>query len=371
MYQISLRPRDTYSHWRALAEYWRVSAGAKQKLEWIIFYHTVGRKNASVTAAYFGISRKTLHKWLKRFNPSLIQSLEEQSRAPHQTRSWEVAPEQEERIIALRNGHLKYGKQKLKLLYQKQYQEKVSTWKIERVIRKHRLYPDPQEQQRQLKRRRKRQAQPKIRINKLKIGLTQAWPGTVWHTDSIILWWYGQKRVIFTALEEKTKLGFARVYPNHSSRTAKDFLERLVYLSDGDLRIIHSDNGSEFAGEFTKACQQLGIWQVYNRPRTPKDNPALERFNWTVQDEWLSLSEVGLDEIPAANLDLTAWLLEYNNQRPHAALDYQTPIEYANEHYFKVLPMWPARTIPLPYLVQYQKKARWIRDGRQDSSTKD
>lgn len=79
--------------------------------------------------------------------------------------------------------------------------------------------------------------------------------------------------------------------------------------------------------------------------RTPQDNPALERFNWTVQDEWLALSEIGLDEIQEANQDLTEWLIEYNAHRPHQSLDYQTPIEYACKHYFKVLPMTPASTV--------------------------
>jgi transposase InsO family protein len=53
---------------------------------------------------------------------------------------------------------------------------------------------------------------------------------------------------------------------------------------------------------------------------------------------------VGLDEIKEANQDLTEWLIEYNFNRPHQSLDYLTPIEYANKHYFKVLPMTPAST---------------------------
>ena len=107
---------------------------------------------------------------------------------------------------------------------------------------------------------------------------------------------------------------------------------------------MHSDNGSEFAGEFEKACAQMNIKQIYSRVKQPKDNPALERFNRTLQEEWLELSEIGLDKIPEANLDLTQWLIEYNFNRPHQSLDYLTPIEYAHLHYFKVLPMYPART---------------------------
>ena len=71
---------------------------------------------------------------------------------------------------------------------------------------------------------------------------------------------------------------------------------RLIYLSDASIAVMHSDNGAEFAGEFERACTSLKIQQVYSRVRQPKDNPALERFNRTLQEEWLAYSGVGLDE---------------------------------------------------------------------------
>ena len=149
--------------------------------------------------------------------------------------------------------------------------------------------------------------------------------GFLWHIDAIIIWWYGVRRVIFTALEEATKIAFVRVYKTNSSNFSKDFLLRLVYLVDGKVSYVHSDNGAEFEGSFSEARKDLNLSQIYSRSHTPKDNPALERFNWTVQDEWLSLSETRLDDIDDANKDLTNWLIEYNNLRPYETLDYQTP----------------------------------------------
>lgn len=316
-----------------------LSEKAQLKLEWMIFYYTIGGKNAKETAKHFGLSRKTLHKWLKRFNERNLKSLEEISRVPHQSRRWEVTREEEERVIFLRKKHLKYGKKKLRVIYRREFKQEISTWKIERVVRKHNLYPDPLARKKYLKQR--KNLKPKLRINRLsKVDKF----GFLWHIDAIIIWWYGVRRVIFTALEEATKIAYARVYNTNSSGFAQDFLERLEYLAKGKVEIIHSDNGSEFEGAFEKACLKLDILQAYSRPKTPKDNPCLERFNWTVQDEWLSLSEVGLDDVNEANKDLTQWLVEYNSYRPHEALDHQTPLEYAQEHYFKVLPMWSAST---------------------------
>lgn len=334
--------KDKYSIWREVAQSLNLSFGARLRLEWIIFYQTVGKGNVLKTAKHFGIFRKTLHKWLKRFDERNLKTLEEMSRAPVKRRSWEVTFREQERIIALRKTHLKYGRKKLKVLCEKEYQEEISTWKIERVIRTYKLYPDRQAYAKLIKKRAKARTNPKVRIQEV---TKQERFGFLWHIDAVILWWYGTRRVIFTALEELTKIAYARVYFTNKSGYAQDFLKRLMYLVEGKVELIHSDNGSEFEGAFKKACLTLNVEQVFSRPRMPEDNPCLEKFNWTLEDEWLALSEVGLDDIQEANKDLTNWLVEYNNYRPHESLDYLTPLEYAQKHYFKVLPMWSASTL--------------------------
>ncbi len=320
-----------------------LSPKGQEKLEWIIFYHTLGKQQATYTAGYFGITRKTLHKYLARFDERNLRSLEEHSRRPERVRFWMVTPEEEKNIKTLRKKNMEFGKKKLKVLFKKEYGADISTWKIERVIRYHKLYPDPVKHTKQVQKR--RNAQPKIRIHTVKEQLqTIKQFGFLWHIDAIVIWWNGQRRIIFTALEDKTKIAFARVYKSNTSGFSEDFLKRLMYLVEGKVEIIHSDNGSEFAGVFETACGKLNITQIYSRPYTPKDNPALERFNKTVQEEWLDFSEAGLIDIKQANADLTQWLVKYNSYRPHEALDYLTPLEYAQQNFFKVSPMWSART---------------------------
>src|SRR3972149_6570006 len=330
--------KNKYTRLRGVAEKLALSSPARQKLEWIIFYQTVGRRNASYVAKYFGITRKTLHKWLKRFDEGNLRTLEESSRAPIKRRAWEVSLKEEERVIALRKKtKCKYGKKKLKKLYHDEYQENISTWKIERVVRRHNLYREKQVRKEYTKTKRDKKRKVLIYDIEKKNDF-----GFLWHIDAIIIWWYGTRRVFFTAIEDTTKIAFARVYKTNSSTFSKDFLLRLVYLADGRVNYIHSDNGAEFEGSFSEACGDLNVTQIYSRPHTPKDNPSLERFNWTIQDEWLSLSETGLDDIERANKDLTNWLIEYNNVRPHQTLDYQTPLAYAYQKFPEVLPMCPA-----------------------------
>ncbi len=317
---------------------------AQLKLEWMILYNTVFRRNAKRTAEHFGITRKTFHKWLSRFDEKNLLVLEELKRMPIVKRGWQVTSEEETNIIDLRKRNMEYGKKKLKVLYKREYGKVVSTWKIERVIRRHKLFPDRAKHDIRVKRQQK--SKLKVRIHELKEQIREAKEfGFLWHIDAVIIWWYGSRRIIFTALEDKTKIAFARVYKSNTSSFSEDFLKRLMYLVEGKIEIMHSDNGSEFAGLFEQACRKLGIVQVYSRPHTPKDNPSLEKFNDTIQREWLALSEIGLDDIEEANKDLTTWLIKYNSYRPHETLDYLTPLEYAQENFFKVSPMWSASSL--------------------------
>jgi len=59
-----------------------LSDKAQLKLEWIIFYQTIGKENALLTAKHFGINPKTLHNGKKRFNEKDLSTLEEKSKAP-------------------------------------------------------------------------------------------------------------------------------------------------------------------------------------------------------------------------------------------------------------------------------------------------
>jgi len=232
---------DKDALWRKFAR--DLSSQERLRLEWIIFYQTVGKRNAALTALHFGISRKTFHKWNTRFMKKRenVEALRDLSKAPHHPRGWEVTLEQQSRVIYLRKKHLHYGKTKLKILYQGEYQEDISTWKIERVIRRYSLYPDKVAHQQYLRKVRRMKRKKRALITNFS-SLDQF--NLLWHIDSMIISWYGVRRTIITAIEEVTKIAYARVYPTHSSTNAQDFLRRLVYLTKEEIRVIHSDHGA-------------------------------------------------------------------------------------------------------------------------------
>jgi transposase InsO family protein len=100
------------------------------------------------------------------------------------------------------------------------------------------------------------------------------------------------RRYILTAIDRHTKVAFARMYTHHSSFSARDFLYRLHLLLDGKIENVQTDNGSEFHRYFEDACQKLGLEHYWSRTQTPKDNAVNERFNRTLQEEFLSMGNM-------------------------------------------------------------------------------
>ena len=312
-----------------------LSPEAKKRLKWMDYYRKCN--NASQTCRYFGISRKVFYTWKNRYNPHRLESLEAQSRRPKRTRQWEVSRMEEFRIIALRKQYIRYGKEKLKVLYQRQYDKVISSWKVQRVIEKHNLYYSPIKTLK-LRAKRKR-SQPKKRITELK---KEKRKGFLVAIDTIVIHWAGLKRYILTGIDCHSKIAFARMYPGKHSKYAADFLKRMYYLLDGKIENIQTDNGSEFAWHFREACQELGLGHYFSRARTPEDNAFDERFNRTLQEEFVQMGNMDTD-CDAFNKKLTEWLIEYNFKRPHQSLDYETPVEF-HYKYHKVSPMYPSST---------------------------
>jgi len=330
-----------------------LSRHAQLKLEWIIFYNTVGEKNALKTAKHFGINPKTLHKWKSRFNERDLTTLEEVSRAPHKTRIRDISFIQRGRVRKLRKKHIKWGKMKLKRRYFKIYGEQISSWKFQKVIEEENLYFDKLQIKKQRKKKKQAQKKPKKRIHTL---LKEKRANFLWHVDTVVFTLTeGGYRYLLTAIDEVSKLAYARLYTTHSSKQAADFLKRLHYLTEGEIINLHHDNGSEFQKDFEVACRELSLPQWYSRVRTPKDNAVLERFNRTIQEEFVEIIEIGLEDVHLFNTRLLDWLIEYNSIRPHEALDYLTPLEYIDQSLKeKVLPMSSSLTNvwnPITFLI--------------------
>jgi transposase InsO family protein len=91
---------------------------------------------------------------------------------------------------------------------------------------------------------------------------------------------------------------------------------------------IVSDNGTEFTCNAMLAwCKDNGIDWHFIMPGKPIQNAFVESFNGRMRDELLN--ETLFFSLDDARSKIAAWLVDYNSERPHSSLKYQTPAAYA------------------------------------------
>jgi transposase InsO family protein len=114
------------------------------------------------------------------------------------------------------------------------------------------------------------------------------------------------------------------------SFTARDVILTLQFLFAvrGAPQYIRSDNGPEFiAKELQAWLSQAAFRTLYIQKASPWENGYLESFNSRLRDELLN-RELFLS-LAEARVVLDLWRIEYNQQRPHGSLSWQTPAAFA------------------------------------------
>ncbi|EPM4714377.1 IS3 family transposase, partial [Serratia marcescens] len=95
-------------------------------------------------------------------------------------------------------------------------------------------------------------------------------------------------------------------------------------------QLLKTDNGSEFAGKMLdKWVYERGIRIDFSRPGTPTDNATVESFNGRLRQE--CLNENWFMSLEDARCKIEAWRIHYNQRRPHSALGWMTPSEFAEK----------------------------------------
>ena len=74
-----------------------------------------------------------------------------------------------------------------------------------------------------------------------------------------------------------------------------------------------------------RMLNELGIKHRYTRPYRPQTNGKIERF-WRTLNEDL-LEGTTFESVAELRDELQQYLLYYNTQRPHQAIDGKTPLE--------------------------------------------
>jgi len=102
----------------------------------------------------------------------------------------------------------------------------------------------------------------------------------------------------------------------------------MLFEARGKSRTVVSDNGTEFTSNaiLTFADDRKIDWH-YIAPGKPTQNAFVESFNGRLRDELLN--ETLFPSLHHARATLTAWRTDYNTERPHSRLGWQTPAAFA------------------------------------------
>jgi transposase InsO family protein len=136
---------------------------------------------------------------------------------------------------------------------------------------------------------------------------------------------------LFVAIDDASRLGFARLYPDETAASALAFLEACVHFYAGHgIRIerVLSDNGTCFKRRWRERCDQLEIGVRKTRPYRPQTNGKVERFIRTLLETWAYASPYAHEHERAAAL--APALASYNHHRRHRALGGLTPLQRVN-----------------------------------------
>ncbi|MBK6493470.1 MAG: IS3 family transposase [Sphingomonadales bacterium] len=92
--------------------------------------------------------------------------------------------------------------------------------------------------------------------------------------------------------------------------------------------MIVSDNGTELTSNAVLAwCGEIGVEWHYIAPGRPMQNGYVESFNGRMRDELLN--ETLFLSLAHARVEIAAWVDDYNRERPHSSLGYETPAAFA------------------------------------------
>ena len=112
-----------------------------------------------------------------------------------------------------------------------------------------------------------------------------------------------------------------------ASRRVTRVLDAII-AERGRPAAIRCDNGPEFTSRhFLAWAVERGIELIHIQPGKPTQNARVESFHGRLREECLQVS--WFQNLFDAKRKIAAWQKEYNEERPHSSLGYQTPKEFA------------------------------------------
>jgi len=322
--------RGFVATWEAVIRLGAMTPTATKRAGILVFWSKHG---LSATLDAFPVKRRTLFAWQKilRENHGRLQALEPKSRASQSKRKriWDRGILEE--MKRLRRAHPNLGKEKLHPLLQEfcrgQNLQCPGVCTVGRLIQDLgglRTSPRKISHFGKLKKvdRRKVLRKPK--------DFKAEYPGHCVALDTVEEFRDGMRRYVVTAMDLFGRVSFALGTSSHASLAAKEFFALFQEVFPFRVSFVLTDNGSEWKKDFAAELSRLAIVHYHTYPRCPKMNSHIERFNRTIQEEFLNWHKHLLfEDLKRFNAELFKYLLWYNTKRVHHAFKNKlSPVQF-------------------------------------------
>ena len=307
------------------------SAEATRRFKAVQWCQEHGRR-VRLTARHFGFSPDTISRWVRAFAAKGVAGLEPQSRRPKRVRQPTTPTEVVLRIQALREQYPRWGREKLRVLLEREGIT-LSAKSIDRVIARLKArgaLREPLRPRKGIRWRQERLRRPKeLRVDH---------PGALVQLDTrqVPL---GNGKVVyqFGAVDCFTRKRVVALAPRLTSAQGSAFLKRMVAQFPFPVEAIQSDGGSEFLKDFGTTVKALQLPQYFNRPTDPQGNGRVERSFRTDEEEFYQVDDLPAD-LGGQEAALLRWNQVYETVRPHQALGYKTPEQFY-QHWLSTHPI--------------------------------
>jgi len=309
-------------------------ATIEHRLKVLNFYDRYGPE---ATKEAFSVSRSTVFLWKSKLNAKQgrLSSLAPGDRAPKTKRTRNVSEVITSFIVAERTKHYRLGKDKLAELLipicARAGLACPSTSTVGRILSDLKAQGRLSKYQRlgvdaRTGRLHERGNKPKLKKER-RGSYRPERAGDLVQMDCVIKFVNGIRRYVISAIDYDSEFAFSMGYSSLSSARAKDFLHKFIRVAPFEVKRVQTDNGSEFYKLFHEACTDLNLTHYWNYPKRPTMNAKIERYNRTVQEEFVDwhLDDLSYD-IGSFNYQLMDWVLWYNTVRPHHTLKLKSPM---------------------------------------------
>jgi len=265
------------------------------------------------TCREFNVPRSTFYRWKQKYDKEGPAGLHRKKPIAN-SHPRKTPPEVVEKILELRREY-QIGALRIKYYLERYHGIKTSESTVSRVLKAHGLNRLPKTAPRRAlhtKRYAKRVPGHHIQVDVKFLQLKTREGKTM-------------KRYQYTAIDDATRVRALQIFPKHNQDNAIRFIDYVVEKFPFRISTIRTDRGHEFQARFHWHVEDLGMRHVYIKPHTPQLNGKVERSHRTDQTEFYQLLTY-TDDVDL-NSKLEAWENFYNYDRPHLALEGQTPYE--------------------------------------------